>query len=110
MIREIERLEIKSEPRVENVAFADDKLSVEIEDGRTILVPLEWYPRLSHATATEQQDWTVFEDSSERDIIFWESLDELVPVVALLNGTPSRESEKSLKYWLREREMDATPA
>ena len=96
--------EIRSHPRVENVAFADDMLSVEIEDGRTILVPLEWYPRLSHATATEQQNWTVFEDSNERDIIFWESLDELVPVIALLNGTPSRESTKSLERWLVERE------
>ena len=95
---------IEIQPRVENVDFADDMLSVEIEDGRTILVPLEWYPRLSHATATEQQNWTVFEDSNERDIIFWESLDELVPVIALLNGTPSRESTKSLEHWLMERE------
>ena len=97
---------IEIQPRVENVAFADDKLSVEIEDGRTILVPLEWYPRLSYATTTEQENWTVFEDSNERDIIFWENLDELVPVIALLNGTPSRESEKSLEHWLTEREMN----
>jgi len=98
---------IKVQPRVENVAFTDDMLSVEIEDGRTITVPIKWYPRLSHATATEQSNWRVFEDSNKRDIIFWESLDELIPVIALLGGIPSRESERSLKSWLVEREANA---
>jgi hypothetical protein len=50
----------------------DDKLSVEIADGRTVLTPLAWYPRLYHATKAERADWTIFEDSEGRDIIFWE--------------------------------------
>ena len=95
---------IKTQPRIENVAFTDDMLSVEIEDGRTITVPIKWYPRLSYATAAEQNNWRVFEDSNTRDIIFWESLDELIPVIALLNGVPSRESDISLERWVVQRE------
>ena len=45
----------------------------------------------------------MFEDSDERDILFWEALDELIPVIALLAGTPSRESKRSLARWLAER-------
>ena len=97
---------IKTQPRIENVAFTDDILSVEIEDGRTIIVPIKWYPRLSHATAAERNNWRVFEDSNKRDIILWESLDELIPVIALLNGIRSRESERSLERWLVQREAN----
>jgi len=91
---------IETQPRVEAVEFAEKMLSVHLVDGRTVLVPLEWYPRLLHATSDERQQWRVFEDSDERDIIFWEQLDELIPVVALLAGVPSRESRRSLAKWL----------
>ncbi|HLF88391.1 MAG TPA: DUF2442 domain-containing protein [Anaerolineales bacterium] len=96
---------IEIQPRVENVKFTDDLISVSIEDGRIITVPLEWYPRLLHATKEERNNWRVFEDSDERDIIFWESIDELVPVIALLAGVPSRESERSFQRWLQGREQ-----
>jgi len=91
---------IETQPRVEAVEFAERMLSVRLMDGRTLLVPLEWYPRLLHASSDERQLWRVFEDSDERDIIFWEQLDELIPVVALLAGVPSRESRRSLAKWL----------
>ncbi len=94
---------IDVQPRVADVTFMSDMLSVAMADGRTILVPLAWYPRLKYATPAEQNNWRVFEDSDGRDIIFWESVDELIPVVALLNGTPSRESERSLQRWLAAR-------
>ena len=96
---------IEVQPRVDDVTFADaGMLSVRLADGRIVLVPLEWYPRLAHATPTEREDWRVFEDSDERDIIFWDRLDELIPVIALLTGTPSRESKRSLDAWLAERQ------
>jgi len=94
---------IDVEPRVKNVSFRRDKLSVEIADGRTVFVPLEWYPRLLHASAAERANWRVMEDSDGRDIIFWEQLDEMIPAVALLFGVPSRESQHSLERWLADR-------
>jgi hypothetical protein len=95
---------IEVQPRVSEIAFTDDEmLSVRLIDGRIVLVPLGWYPRLAHASQAERLDWRVFEDSDERDIIFWEKLDELIPVIALLTGTPSRESKRSFDNWLAER-------
>ena len=94
---------IDVQPRVHNVRFTDDLLTVHIEDGRVVSAPLSWYPRLVHATPDERNDWRMFEDSDGRDIIFWERLDELIPVVALLAGVPSRESKRSLEHWLSER-------
>lgn len=91
---------IDVQPRVSKVEFIDDKLSVTIEDGRIVLVPLAWYPRLLCATEAERNDWRVFEDTDGRDIIFWEQLDELIPVVALLAGVPSRETKRSFERWL----------
>lgn len=94
---------IEAQPRVHNVQFTENLLTVHIEDGRVVSVPLKWYPRLAHATPDEKNDWRVFEDSEGRDILFWERLDELIPVVALLAGVPSRESKRSLEHWLSER-------
>jgi len=94
---------IDIQPRVHTVEFRDEMLSVHLADGRVVLVPLEWYPRLLHATEAERQSWRVFEDSDERDIIFWEQLDELIPVIALLAGVPSRESRRSLEQWMATR-------
>jgi hypothetical protein len=95
---------IDIQPRVKNVELTDGKLSVTIEDGRTVIVPLDWYPRLAHATEAELRGWRVFEDVGGRDIIFWESIDELIPVVAFLAGVPSRESKRSFERWLSERQ------
>jgi hypothetical protein len=94
---------IDIQPRVAAVAIADDRLAVTLEDGRTVLAPLAWYPRLQHATPDERQDWRVFEDTDGRDVIFWEQIDELIPVVALLAGVPSRESTRSFERWLAAR-------
>jgi hypothetical protein len=91
------------QPRVKKVEFTNDMLSVTIEDGRIMFVPLKWYPRLLQAAEVERNDWRVFEDADGRDIIFWESLDELIPVIALLAGVPSRESKRSLERWLSAR-------
>ena len=94
---------IDIQPRVAAVAIADDRLAVTLEDGRTVLAPLAWYPRLQHATPDERQDWRVFEDTAGRDVIFWEQIDELIPVVALLAGVRSRESVRSFERWLAAR-------
>ena len=98
---------IEIQPRVADVDFVDDKLAVSIEDGRVVLAPLTWYPRLLYATETERNDWRVFEDTDGRDVIFWEQLDELIPVIALLSGAPSRESRRSFERWLAARKTAA---
>jgi hypothetical protein len=96
---------IETQPRVRDVDFTgENMLSVRMADGRVVLVPLDWYPRLLHATDQERREWRVFEDSDDRDIIFWEQLDELIPVVALIAGVPSRESKRSLGRWLAGRD------
>jgi hypothetical protein len=44
-------------PRAENVTVTNDTLRVELSDGRTISVPLAWFPRLVHATQAERNNW-----------------------------------------------------
>ena len=94
-----------TDERVLDVRFDEASLIVDLMDGRTIAVPLAWYPRLLHATQSERNHWRVFEDSDGRDVIFWEELDELIPVIALLVGVPSRESNRSLERWLAARNL-----
>lgn len=96
---------IDIQPRAKTVKFIDDQLSVAISDGRTVTVPIAWYPRLQYATEVERNDWRIFEDSEGRDIIFWEQLDELIPTIALFTGIPSRESKRSIEKWLATRKV-----
>ena len=49
--------DIKPEENVKDVHFTDDNLSVDLMDGRTITVPIAWYPRLLHATREQRQKW-----------------------------------------------------
>jgi hypothetical protein len=82
------------------VSVTDDTLSVELSDGRTIAVPLAWYPRLLQATAKERKVWRLIAGGSG---IHWPQLDEDVSVANLLRGQPSAESQGSFKKWLAER-------
>lgn len=82
------------------VQVSDDTLSVELNDGRTIAVPLAWYPRLAHGTATERVTWRLIGGGRG---IHWPGLDEDVSVANLLAGQPSGESQASLKRWLAAR-------
>jgi hypothetical protein len=91
--------------RVTTLAVTDDHLTAELSDGRTISVPLSWYPRLRHGTAEERQDWRLI--GSGRGI-HWPPLDEDISVENLLFGKPSAESHASLKRWLDNRPKDRT--
>jgi hypothetical protein len=81
-----------------NVSVTDDTLAVDLADGRTIAVPLEWFPRLVHATPAERANWKIGADG-----IHWPDLDEDIVVEGLLAGRASAESQKSLKRWLEKR-------
>ena len=84
-------------PRAEGVTVTTDTLVVELSDGRTISVPLAWFPRLLHATLEERNKWRLI---GRGHGIHWENLDEDISVEGLLAGKPSGESQISFKKWL----------
>lgn len=86
--------------RAQNVRVSSDELIVELEDGRTLSVPLAWYPRLLHASEEERQNWRVI---GKGEGIHWEDMDEDISVEHLLLGIPSGESQSSLQRWLEGR-------
>jgi len=85
-------------PEPAHVRVTRDTLSVDLADGRTINAPLQWFPRLFHATP---QEWANFELSYEG--IHWPDLNEDIPVEGLLKGERSGESPKSIQRWLEYR-------
>ena len=79
-----------SEPRVGerivDVRVTDDTLSADLADGRTITVPLVWYPRLLHATHAQRAAWTI---SGGGYGIHWVEIDEDLSSEGLLRGSPA---------------------
>lgn len=94
------------EARAQHVKITTNTLTVDLTDGRTISVPLAWFPRLLHASSAERNNWR-FIASGEG--IHWTDLDEDISVEGLLHGRQSRESLASLEKWLRSRQRK-TPA
>ena len=92
-------IEIQVADAVE-VYATDDRLVVELEDGRTISLPLSWYPRLLHGRPKERNNYQLIGGGSG---IHWPDLDEDLSVEDLLAGHRSRESQASLQRWLEER-------
>ncbi|MCU0870529.1 MAG: DUF2442 domain-containing protein, partial [Burkholderiales bacterium] len=72
-------------PRATEVAVGDDSLKVDLVDGRTVVVPLTWYPRLLHGSPEERANWTLI---GEGIGIHWPALDEDIEVEGLLVGRP----------------------
>ena len=93
-------------PDAIDVTVYDDTLSVELSDGRTISVPVDWYPRLSHATESQRSNWRLIGGGHG---IHWEDLDEDISVEGLLAGKPSGESQSSFKSWLASRQPSSEP-
>ncbi len=92
------------EARAQSVRVSEDALSVDLVDGRTIIVPLVWYPRLWHGTSQERDRLEIIGDGA---YIHWPDLDEDLTVAGLLVGRRSGEGAKSLKKWLQDREASA---
>lgn len=88
-------------PTVKQVRVTEDTLSADLSDGRSISVPLAWYPRLVHGTAKERENWRRIGAGYG---IHWEDLDEDISVENLLFGQPSGESQSSFQRWLSSRE------
>lgn len=79
-------LAANADERVKDVRFGDGTISVDLMDGRTITVPLAWYPRLSGATAAQRADWQVAGGGYG---IHWPALDEDLSTEGLLRGAPA---------------------
>jgi hypothetical protein len=93
--------------RVQTALVSDESLTVDLTDGRTISVPLEWYPRLVHATREERNNWRLVGDGEG---LHWPDLDEDISVENILAGNPSGESQRSFQRWLKQRQEDRPPS
>lgn len=84
----------------QNVQVTDEALIVDLSDGRTVSVPLAWFPRLLHGRPEERSKWRLIGDGEG---IHWPDLDEDISVENLILGKPSGESQTSFKKWLEKR-------
>ena len=87
-------------PLAQRVVVTNDTLQVDLLDGRSLSVPLSWYPRLAQGSETERQHWQLI---GRGEGIHWPELDEDISVANLLAGLPSAETQESLKRWLSSR-------
>ncbi|MBW4472858.1 MAG: DUF2442 domain-containing protein [Stenomitos rutilans HA7619-LM2] len=92
--------ELLEMPTIQQVTVTDDTLSVDLSDGRTISVPIAWYPRLLHASIEERNDYRFIAGGNG---IHWNQLDEDISIKNLILGQPSGESQKSFQRWLSSR-------
>jgi len=88
----------------QSVNAGDDDLIVDLADGRTITVPLAWFPRLAHGTPAERANWRLI---GSGEGIHWPDLDEDISIASLLAGRRSGETHESLRRWLQRREPAA---
>ena len=96
----ISGIELK-EALAQSVSVSDDALVADLEDGRTITVPLAWFPRLARGTPAERAKWRLI---GRGEGIHWPELDEDISVASLLAGRRAGETQESLRRWLQQRE------
>jgi hypothetical protein len=94
-------LVLEKEPVAADVTITEDKLIVDLDDGRSLIVPLKWYPRLLHASPEERNNCQLQGDGYA---IEWPDLDEHIGIEGLLAGRRSGESKKSFERWLASRQ------
>ena len=93
-------LTLEQDPLAVDLAVTGDSLTVSFADGRSLSVPLGWYPRLTQATEAERAHWQLLGGGYA---IEWPDLDEHIGVAGLLAGRRSGESAASLKRWMASR-------
>ena len=87
-------------PDATSVQVTDESLTVTLSDGRTLIVPTAWFPRLLNGRSDERDNWELI---GQGEGVHWNDLDEDISVEHLLVGVPSLESQASLKKWLSSR-------
>ena len=95
------------EARAQSARLGEEALTVDLVHGRTIIVPLAWFPRLWHGTPQERNHFELFGDGA---YIHWPDLDEDLTVPGLLAGQQSGETPQSLKKWLASRKAKQRPS
>jgi hypothetical protein len=93
-------LVLETEPLAAQIRTTDERLIIDLVDGRSLVIPLSWYPRLLHASLEERQNWQLLGDGYA---IEWVDLDEHIGVEGLLAGKQSGESNQSFQRWLATR-------
>jgi hypothetical protein len=88
------------QPAATHVSVTETTIDIKLSDGRSLSVPVSWYPRLEHGTEAERDNWTLIGSGFG---IHWPDLDEDISVEALVAGNPSNESQASLTKWLESR-------
>lgn len=81
----------------QGVTVTEDALIVDLTDGRTISVPIAWYPRLLHGAPNERNRWRLI---GRGEGIHWPDLDEDISVENIVLGKSSGESQRSFQKWL----------
>jgi hypothetical protein len=94
-------LTLETEPLAAAVSVDLDKLVVELVDGRSLTIPLTWYPRLLHGSPHERNNWQLLGGGYA---IEWPELDEHIGIEGLLAGRRSSESQRSFERWLGQRQ------
>lgn len=91
-------VEVEFDVRATKVTVSNDLLTVELDDGRTVALPVQWYPRLEHGTPNERANY-------EADFfgIHWPDLDEDLSYKGLILGWRSGENPHMLNFWLENR-------
>ncbi len=84
-------------PVMHAVTVSSETLTAELSDGRTLTVPLDWFPRLIHATPAERSNWRLIGRGTG---VHWPDLDEDISIEALIAGRGSTESQASFQRWL----------
>jgi hypothetical protein len=93
-------LVLERDPIAVSVEVTEEVLSVQLADGRVITAPIDWYPRLVHATPEERNRTGLLGSGSD---IGWPDLTEHLSVESMLAGRASGESQRSLQQWLGSR-------
>ena len=75
------------EPRAHDVSTTEDELVVALVDGRRLVVPLTWFPRLLHASDSQRQNWEFLGDGQG---VHWPEIDEDISIYGLLHGQRAR--------------------
>ena len=94
-------LVLEHDPIAITVEVTDEHIQIHLADGRIISAPLEWYPRLAHATLSERNHYELLGRGSA---IGWPELDEHLSVESILAGRSSGESQHSFQRWLATRQ------
>lgn len=93
-------LTLETDPIATRVTVTNEKLIVDLADGRSLSIPVAWYPRLLHASTAERQSWQLLGDGYT---IECPDLDEHIGIEGLIAGRKSSESQKSFEAWLAAR-------